>query len=121
MKKKIDTIWIEEIHESLESLQCISQRLYNLASAFYATGNQSMGRVLTNDSTIIDGNVRQIHGALGRMLSNDVQKGQKQIAEIFKTLAEGLEEKEKNINDKLAATGETEILIHGKRGSKVGP
>jgi hypothetical protein len=55
------------------------------------------------------------------MLSDDVNKGQRQIAEIFKTLAEGLEEKEKNINDKLAATGESEIFIHGKGRSKVGP
>lgn len=101
MKNKIDTLWLDEIHEALESLQVISSRLYDLATAFYTTGNQSMGRVLTNDSTIIDGNIRQIHTALGRMLGDDVKKGQRQIAEIFNAILKDIEEKEKKVNDKL--------------------
>ena len=93
MKQKIDTSWLDDIHNSLEKLQNISCGLDRIAGAFYETGNQAMGRVLTHDSKAIDECIRSIHGGLGTMLSNDVNKGQKQIAEIFKTLAKGLEEK----------------------------
>ena len=94
MKQKIDTLWIDDIHNSLEKLQNISLNMRHTANAFYDTGNQTMGNVLTHESETIDECIRSIHGALGRMLSNDVKKGQKQIAEIFKTLAKGLEEKD---------------------------
>lgn len=104
-KEKIDTSWLKDIHNSLERLQTISFRLDHTASAFYETGNKGMSRDLSHSSETIDECIRTIHGALGTMLSNDVNKGQKQIATIFKTLVKGMEEKEKN--DKMETSCKT--------------
>jgi len=85
-EKKLDKIWVDEIHNAIEKMEAVCYRLDDTADAFHKTGNGGICSFLTFQAAIIRESSKQIQNAIGQFLSDEIKKGQINIAETFKII-----------------------------------
>jgi len=75
--------WVQEVNDAKGVIIDMSFALNSLASSFDATGNSKMADTLHEFGDVLLKQARIIGKSVGRSLSEDVQRGRTQIAEIL--------------------------------------
>ena len=86
MEKKQEDIWINSVHDSIQDIRNVSQNLYSLSNSFSRTGNDSISNELREYAFYLDKSCKIINASIGKMLSDNVNEGNKEITQIFKIL-----------------------------------
>ena len=86
MEKKKDSLWIDSIHSSIQDISNVSQNLYCLSDLFSRVGNEIVANKLREYVSYLDKSCKVINSSIGQMLSDNVNKGNKEITEMFKIL-----------------------------------
>lgn len=99
-EEKID--WLDELHNSSESLLYISDYLQKLADSFYVTGNVPISKKLTHMSMSLMDISKNVSNSAGKIVNEMLKTSQKNSAAVFNAVLAGIkvatDDKDKNKN-----------------------
>lgn len=80
LKEKLARNWIDEVHDACKSIYEASYQLEELSRALYRVGNVSVSNELIDLIVVLRAAPKAITTSIGLMLSDQTEKGRKEIA-----------------------------------------
>ena len=83
-----ETSWIEIVHDECRNISDVGYQLRDLAKSFYRLGFETVSNELNSLADSLELSSKAIPRAIGQYLHDEVQKGQKEIAETLSAVLE---------------------------------